>query len=85
MKRIKFLKGIADSVSFFEPGQIVEMPDQPAEAYLSRVYDDGTRLAIEVKPTQCPKCGHVIAEEQGPAGAPESLEAATVGHSPRRR
>jgi len=85
MKRIKFLKGVADTVSFFEPGQIVEMADEPAKHYLSRLYEDGTRLAVEVKPTSCPNCGHVIEETQGPAGAPESLEAATVSHSPRRR
>ena len=84
MKRIKFLMGEAGPLGFFEPGQIVEMEDKPAEAILKRMYPSGP-LAIEVKPTVCPNCGHQIQEEQGPSGAPEALEAATVSHSPRRR
>jgi hypothetical protein len=84
--RIKFVKAIADAHGgYFEPGQIVEMSDAAAADYLRKVYDDGSRLAVEVKATVCPNCGHKIEETQGPSGAPESLEAATMGHNPRRR
>jgi hypothetical protein len=86
MVRIKFLKGMADAHgSFVEPGQIIAMSAEAAHEYLKIEYDDGSRLAIEVNPTVCPKCGHQIEETQGPAGAPESLESATMAHTPRRR
>ena len=85
--RIKFLKGLADAHGgYFEPGQIIEMPEASAAVYLSKVYDDGTRLAVEATPTVCPHCGGELQDMQGPPGAPESeLEAATVSHRPRRR
>lgn len=84
--RVKFLKAMADAHGgYFEPGQIIEMADEHARAYIKMKYDDGSRLAIEVTATICPHCGGKIEELQGPPGAPEALEAATVSHSPRRR
>ncbi len=85
--RIKFLKGMADAHGgYFEPGQIIEMPDKSAKEYTAKRYDDGSRLAIEVVEQTCPHCGGKIeGEQQGPPGAPEALEAATMNHTPRRR
>lgn len=86
--RIKFLKAIAERNSgYFEPGQIIEMPDEAAKVYLGKRYDDGSRLAIEVSERTCPHCGgRLEGEQQGPPGAPEAaLEAATMNHAPRRR
>jgi len=80
--RVKFLKGIADASGGFDPGQIVDLPEAEGRRVCAMVYDDGSRLAMEVKPTVCPKCGHRMEEEQGPVGA---LEAATINSTPRRR
>jgi hypothetical protein len=78
--RIKFLKAESDAHGgYVEPGQIIDMGEAPALAYIKR------GMAVEVDPTVCPQCGYRIEELQGPPGAPESMESATVAHNPRRR
>ena len=75
MVTLKFISGIADSGSLcFNAGDIAELPRAIAKDYL------GMKIAVEIGPNTCPHCGGQL-EPQTPPG----LEAATVGHAPRRR
>lgn len=85
MMRIKFLTGMADAFgNGFNPGEVVDMPDDAAKGILKMVRgDDAEPVAILIGAQVCPKCGHTLQEPTGHS-APE-LEAAAVSHAPRRR
>lgn len=75
--KIKCLVPEADMSGSFDYGQIVDMPEATARAFLKRRTTDGSPKWVEVAPTACPHCGQDL--EAPP------LEAATVSHQPRRR
>jgi hypothetical protein len=85
MMRLKFLTSIADAVGpGIEIGQIMDLPDDVAKAWLKRRRGDpGAEepLCVLIQSQTCPKCGHELQEPT----TEELLQAATVNHAPKRR